>query len=50
MTKTGKDQSLANTLATLNKRYGDGVIMKLGDATHMQVETIPTGALSRMWH
>ncbi|MCA9923722.1 MAG: recombinase RecA [Anaerolineales bacterium] len=46
MTKTGKDQSLANTLATLNKRYGDGVIMKLGDATHMQVETIPTGALS----
>ncbi len=46
MAKKGKEQSLANTLATLTKRYGDGIIMKLGDASHMQVETIPTGALS----
>ncbi len=46
MTNKGKEQSLANTLATLTKRYGDGIIMKLGDASHMQVETIPTGALS----
>ncbi len=46
MTKQGKEQTLANTLATLNKRYGDGIIMKLGEASHLQVETIPTGALS----
>jgi recombination protein RecA len=46
MAKKGKEQSLANTLATLNKRYGDGIIMKLGDASHLQVEAVPTGALS----
>ncbi len=41
-----KARTLENTVATLTKRYGDGVIMRLGQATHMQVETIPTGALS----
>lgn len=42
----GKDRALENTLATLTKRFGDGVIMRLGDAQHLQVESIPTGALS----
>jgi len=41
-----KARQLENTVATLNKRFGDGVIMRLGQATHMQVESIPTGALS----
>ncbi len=41
-----KARTLENTVATLTKRYGDGVIMRLGQATHMQVETIPTGSLS----
>ncbi len=42
----GRDRSLENTLATLNKRFGDGVIMRLGEAMHMQVEAISTGCLS----
>ncbi len=41
-----KARTLENTVATLTKRYGDGVIMRLGQATHMQVEAIPTGSLS----
>jgi recombination protein RecA len=46
MSQSGKDKSLENTLATLNKRFGDGVIMRLGDAVHLQVASIPTGSLS----
>ncbi|MCP5096898.1 MAG: recombinase RecA [Chloroflexi bacterium] len=42
----GKEQSLTNTIADLEKRFGEGAIMRLGDAHHMQVETIPTGSLS----
>ena len=41
-----KARTLENTVATLNKRFGDGIIMRLGQATHMQVASIPTGALS----
>ncbi len=41
-----KARALENTVATLTKRYGDGVIMRLGQATHMQVESIPTGSIS----
>jgi len=46
MSDQAKSKSLENTLATLNKRFGDGIIMRLGDATHLNVETIPTGSLS----
>ncbi len=42
----GKQKALDTTLANLNKKYGDGSVMKLGDATRMQVEAIPTGSLS----
>ena len=30
----------------LTKRFGDGAIVRLGDATHLQVATIPTGSLA----
>jgi recombination protein RecA len=46
MSTEGRTKALETTLAGLNKRYGDGVVMKLGDATRMQVEAIPTGSLS----
>ncbi len=46
MSKDGRQKALETTLATLNKRYGDGIIMKLGDATRLDVKTIPTGSLS----
>ena len=42
----GRERQLESTLANLNKRFGEGIIMRLGDASHMQVETIPTGSLS----
>jgi len=37
---------LDNTLQSLTKRFGEGAIMRLGDAHHLQVESIPTGSLS----
>ena len=45
-TDQAKARALENTVATLTKRFGDGIIMRLGQAVHMQVESIPTGALS----
>lgn len=42
----GRDVALSKTLDSLNKRFGDGAIMRLGDALHLNVETIPTGSLS----
>jgi recombination protein RecA len=42
----GKDKALETTMANLKKRYGEGAIMKLGEAADMRVEAIPTGALS----
>ena len=42
----GRAASLEKTLDNLTKRFGEGSIMRLGDAQHMVVETIPTGSLS----
>jgi recombination protein RecA len=44
--REGKERSLNNTIDTLQKRFGEGAIMRLGDARHLQVEAIPTGSLS----
>jgi recombination protein RecA len=41
----GREQALERTLTNLTKRFGDGAIMRMGEATHMQVEVIPTGSL-----
>ena len=41
-----KDKALENALKDITKRYGDGAIMKLGDAHSLRVEAIPTGSLS----
>ncbi len=46
MTNNGRQKALDTTLATLNKRYGEGIIMKLGEATRLDVAAIPTGSLS----
>ncbi len=45
-TESGKSKALDTTLASLAKRFGDGAIMRLGEATHLQVETIPTGSIA----
>ena len=46
MVEAGKVKALETTLANLNKKYGEGVVMKLGDATKLNVESIPSGSLS----
>ncbi|MGW8319454.1 MAG: recombinase RecA, partial [Candidatus Promineifilaceae bacterium] len=42
----GRQASLERTLDALTKRFGEGTIMRLGDAQHLQVEAIPTGSLA----
>ncbi len=46
MASDGRDKALESTLANLTKRFGEGTIMKLGEATSLKVETIPSGSLS----
>jgi len=46
MAKEGRQKALETTLATLNKRFGDGIVMKLGDAHRLDIQSIPTGSLS----
>jgi len=47
MEKNDKLKALDAALAHIEKEYGKGAVMKLGDkGTTMDVETIPTGALS----
>lgn len=41
-----KDRTLETTIASLTKRFGEGAIMRLGEAQHLQVEVIPTGSLA----
>lgn len=42
----GRQASLERTLDSLKKRFGEGTIMRLGDAQHLHVETIPSGSLA----
>jgi recombination protein RecA len=42
---TGKEKVLESTIHNLNKRFGEGSIMRLGEAESMNVAVIPTGAL-----
>ncbi len=46
MSKDGREKALESTLAGLNKRFGEGIVMKLGETTRLNIETIPTGSLS----
>lgn len=41
-----KKTVLEKALKDITKRYGEGSIMKLGQAKHLAVEVIPTGSLS----
>ena len=48
MVKVNEDKlkALDNAVAQIEKQFGKGSIMKLGDTASMNVETIPTGCLS----
>lgn len=41
-----REKALEVTLAQIEKRFGKGSIMRLGDASHMIVDAISTGALT----
>jgi recombination protein RecA len=41
-----RGRALQDAVAKIKKQYGDGAVMRLGEATHLVVETIPTGSLS----
>jgi recombination protein RecA len=41
-----REAALDKALKDITKRYGDGSIMRLGEATQLLVDAIPTGALS----
>lgn len=42
----GRQAMLDKALGDIIKRYGEGSIMRMGEATHLAVEAIPTGSLS----
>ena len=41
-----KEKALETALAQIEKQFGKGAVMKLGEAPSMNVEAIPTGSLS----
>ncbi|HEY67254.1 MAG TPA: recombinase RecA [Thermoflexia bacterium] len=46
MINEGRRKALETALANLTKRFGEGTVMRLGEASHLQVEVIPTGSLA----
>ena len=43
---SNKDDAIKNAMAQIEKNYGKGTIMKMGDNAKVKVETISTGAIS----
>lgn len=41
-----REQALEAAIAQIRKQYGDGSVMRLGEATHLKVAVIPTGSLA----
>ena len=41
-----RENALNKALGDLTKRYGEGTVMRLGEAHHLRVDAIPTGSLS----
>ena len=46
MSQSGREKALETTLLQIQKRYGEGALMRMGDASTMQVESISTGSIS----
>jgi recombination protein RecA len=46
MADDGRRKALEKALGNLTKRFGEGTVMRLGEATHLEVEAIPTGSLA----
>ncbi len=46
MATSGKEKALDAALAQIKKQFGDGALMRLGEATHLAVDSISTGSLA----
>jgi recombination protein RecA len=46
MSEEGREKALNVAIANITKKFGDGAIMRLGEAAHLEVEAIPTGSLA----
>lgn len=46
MENNGKMQALEVALSQIEKQFGKGSIMKMGESRHLSVETVPTGSLA----
>jgi recombination protein RecA len=45
-TQVERDKALEMAMASIEKQYGKGAVMKMGDKGEMTIEAIPTGALA----
>ena len=45
-TTTDNDQNLKQVLADIEKQFGKGSIMRLGDNEHMEIDVIPSGSIA----
>ena len=43
--KNDREEVLSIALGDIVKRFGEGAVMRLGEAKHLEVESIPTGSL-----
>ncbi len=46
MDNEGRQKALDATLTDLTKRFGDGTVIRLGDAAHLEIDSIPSGSLT----
>jgi predicted ATP-dependent serine protease len=44
--QSSERKTLDLALSAINKQYGDGTLMRMGDATKMQVSTVSTGSVA----
>ena len=46
MVKTTNDKTLEQVLLDIEKQFGKGSVMRLGDNEHVEVDTVPSGSIS----
>ncbi len=46
MGNDGRTKALEQAVMQIKRRYGEGALMRLGEATHLRVDVIPTGSLA----
>ncbi len=46
MAADGRQKALAAAVSQIRKQFGDGALMRLGEAQHLAVDSIPTGSIA----